>query len=389
VASIVVLLALFTVIYVRTDKGQTRNTTDEDKLARGNAGTVPVGHRSANGSGTFSRPAKAVASSEPSAATKAILAVLEKPIKMHFRDDTPLDDVLKYIQESAKASFKSAIPIYVEPVGLQEAEKSLTSTVSQLELEDQPLRSTLQLMLDQLGLAYTVQDGVLFISSPHGVKQENERPEIDADPESPKTQATLRRLAAPVPMPFANETPLEEIVKHIRSHTKADGLPSGVEIYVNPRGLQEAEKTLSSTITIDLEGVPLTTTLRLLLKQLGLAFRVNHDGLVVINVDLENPARLIAHAWELATASNPTERDGAKAVELATKACEKDGFQSADHLDTLAAAHAEAGNFDEAVKWETRAIDQSAADTDTSEYRARLELYKRKKPYHQAQNAFQ
>ncbi|MBV8234029.1 MAG: hypothetical protein JO329_28960, partial [Planctomycetaceae bacterium] len=56
---------------------------------------------------------------------------------------------------------------------------------------------------------------------------------------------------------------------------------TGIPIYVDPVGLQEAEKTMTSPVTLDLEGVPLKTTLRLLLKQLGLTYTVK-DGLLTI-----------------------------------------------------------------------------------------------------------
>src|SRR4029077_9527700 len=46
-------------------------------------------------------------------------------------------------------------------------------------------------------------------------------------------------------------------------------------------GLQEAEKTMQSPVTLDLEGVPLKNTLRLMLKQLGLTYTVK-DGLMTI-----------------------------------------------------------------------------------------------------------
>ena len=55
-----------------------------------------------------------------------------------------------------------------------------------------------------------------------------------------------------------------------------------IPIYVDPIGLQQAERTLNSTVTIDLEGVPLKTSLRLALKQLGLAYCVR-DGVLIIS----------------------------------------------------------------------------------------------------------
>ena len=50
---------------------------------------------------------------------------------------------------------------------------------------------------------------------------------------------------------------------------------------MDPVGLQEAERSLNSTIQIDLEGVPLRRTLQLILTQLGLAYFVE-DGILVI-----------------------------------------------------------------------------------------------------------
>jgi hypothetical protein len=97
--------------------------------------------------------------------SRRILAKLEEPVAMNFPHETPLDDVLKYIRQATKSSeLPSGIAIYVDPIGLQEAEKSLTSTI-QMDLEGVPLRRTLQLALQQLGLTYRVFDGMLFVSS--------------------------------------------------------------------------------------------------------------------------------------------------------------------------------------------------------------------------------
>lgn len=98
-------------------------------------------------------------------ATQRILARLEEPISMSFHDDTPLEDVLKYIQQATTTSTHKGIPIYVDPLGLQEAEKSMTSTVRNIDLEGVPLRRTLQLLLKQIGLVYFVEDGMLCITS--------------------------------------------------------------------------------------------------------------------------------------------------------------------------------------------------------------------------------
>jgi hypothetical protein len=97
--------------------------------------------------------------------SRMILEKLEEPISMSFNEETPLEDILKYIHQATTTASYSGIPIYVDPIGLQEAEKSMTSTVRNIDLEGVPLRRTLQLLLKQLDLAYFVEDGVLYITS--------------------------------------------------------------------------------------------------------------------------------------------------------------------------------------------------------------------------------
>ena len=98
-----------------------------------------------------------------------------------------------------------------------------------------------------------------------------------------KTKAILKKLGEPISMNFPNDTPLEDIKKYIEQSTQdeAAGLPTGIPIYVDPQGLQDADKTMASTVAINLEGIPLKTTLRLLLKQLSLTYTVK-DGLLTI-----------------------------------------------------------------------------------------------------------
>jgi len=79
-------------------------------------------------------------------------------------------------------------------------------------------------------------------------------------------------------------------------------------------------------------------------------------------------------AWDMATNSDETKRDGAKAVELATQLCKRDNWQYPGFLDTLAAAHAEAGNFEMAVKLTQTAIDL-ALPIEVEEYQQNLNRY--------------
>ena len=94
----------------------------------------------------------------------AILTMLDKPISMSFGNETPLEDVLKYIKVATKGPNDNGIPIYIDPEGLQKANKSMTSPVT-IDLEGVPLRTTLRLVLKQLGLRYAVKDGILAITA--------------------------------------------------------------------------------------------------------------------------------------------------------------------------------------------------------------------------------
>ncbi len=98
-----------------------------------------------------------------------------------------------------------------------------------------------------------------------------------------KTKAILSKLNERISMNFPGETPLEDVKKYIEQSTQdeAAGLPTGIPIYVDPQGLQDADKTMASPVSINLEGIPLKTTLRLLLRQLGLTYTVK-DGLLTI-----------------------------------------------------------------------------------------------------------
>jgi RNA polymerase sigma factor (sigma-70 family) len=100
----------------------------------------------------------------------------------------------------------------------------------------------------------------------------------------PQSQRIRSQLDFRITMPFANETPLSDILKHIKEKTTSPDLPTGIPIYVDPIGLQEAEKTLESTVIIDLDGVPLRRTLQLVLKQLGLVYFID-DGMLYITSD--------------------------------------------------------------------------------------------------------
>jgi tetratricopeptide (TPR) repeat protein len=88
-------------------------------------------------------------------------------------------------------------------------------------------------------------------------------------------------------------------------------------------------------------------------------------------------------AWLLATCPDAKFRNGRRAVESARKACDLSSGKNPRYICTLAAAHAEAGDFDRATQEQERALtllDPKAPET--AKYRRLLDRYRAKKPPH-------
>jgi tetratricopeptide (TPR) repeat protein/serine/threonine protein kinase len=81
-----------------------------------------------------------------------------------------------------------------------------------------------------------------------------------------------------------------------------------------------------------------------------------------------------------ATSLEERHRDSKLAVEFALKACELTDWKDSGYIQTLAAAYAEAGQFDKAVEWQQKGRDIAPAQ-NRQELQSRLDLYKSGKPY--------
>jgi tetratricopeptide (TPR) repeat protein len=107
--------------------------------------------------------------------------------------------------------------------------------------------------------------------------------------------------------------------------------------------------------------------------------------LETLRIDPDHLAALNALVWIRATDPDPAIRKGAEAVTLAERLRARVGSRpQAAILDTIAAAYAEAGRFDEAIRTagEAEQIAQArGAEKSASEIGARRELYLRKQPY--------
>jgi len=106
------------------------------------------------------------------------------------------------------------------------------------------------------------------------------------------------------------------------------------------------------------------------------------DYTLLIEAGPPSPLALNNLAWLKATCPDAAFRDGGKAVELARRACEPSGDREGMFLDTLAAAHAEAGDFAAAVKAQELALaDAGYTRKHGTDAQKRLQIYKDKKPF--------
>lgn len=106
------------------------------------------------------------------------------------------------------------------------------------------------------------------------------------------------------------------------------------------------------------------------------------DFAEAIRLDPTDPVAYNSRAVLRAACPDEKYRDGKQAVEDATKACELTEWKDGEVIETLAAAHAEAGDFAKAIDWQKHAIEM-ADENERADLQARLELYQAGKPYRQ------
>jgi hypothetical protein len=87
-------------------------------------------------------------------------------------------------------------------------------------------------------------------------------------------------------------------------------------------------------------------------------------------------------AWIKATCPDSSVRNGPEAVSAATQACELTRWKLASVIDTLAAACAESGDFERAIRFQKQALlVGSVPESERGAMRERLALYKQSQPF--------
>ncbi len=129
-----------------------------------------------------------------------------------------------------------------------------------------------------------------------------------------------------------------------------------------------------------------------------LAFRGRADGYLAIGkhaeaiADFEAALKIVPDnsgvlnnfAWVLATTPNDKLRNGKRAIELGTLACEATNFKESHILSTLAAGFAETGDFETAIKWSRQSVELSEGESK-EQLKKELESYQQKKAWRELQ----
>lgn len=145
--------------------------------------------------------------------------------------------------------------------------------------------------------------------------------------------------------------------------------------------LEEALRHLRHAVELDARFAPAHTNLGALLEARGepglavghyrRAVEINPAGIEPIN----------NLAWTLATARDPSVRDGAESVRRAEEAARLTEHRNPMVLDTLAAAYAEVGRFEEAVRTATLALQMLNGRPEAGPIKERLESYEAGQPF--------
>jgi TPR repeat protein len=100
-------------------------------------------------------------------------------------------------------------------------------------------------------------------------------------------------------------------------------------------------------------------------------------------IESGNASELNDIAWSLATSARTEGRDGRNAIAFAQKAVEATGRNEPNYVDTLAAAYAEAGDFQKAVAIQEEAIALLKDEAAKKDFSSRLKVYESGMPYHE------
>ncbi len=106
--------------------------------------------------------------------SEAIADLVDQPLALTYPQQATLEVFLKDMKLHSAGGTKlpAGIPIYVDPIGLSEAEKTMASPVERPSAADKlTLREHLKRVLKPLGLGFMIKSGFLMITSEEAVDE--------------------------------------------------------------------------------------------------------------------------------------------------------------------------------------------------------------------------
>lgn len=162
-------------------------------------------------------------------------------------------------------------------------------------------------------------------------------------------------------------------------------------LYLQDKRPRKAIELASAIIEKDPENVAAMRTRGDTLLGIGQHAEAIQDYERALQVGIEDQRQesgiLNNLAWVLATSPQDNLRDGPRSIELGTKAAELTEYAEPHILSTLAAGYAESGDFDEAIKWSSKAVDLARQEEhdQIEQLEEELQSYQEEKPWREAQ----
>jgi hypothetical protein len=153
-----------TPVYDRTNGAnrQMLSLTDVMRAAVPFPETVTTDHPAANNPAGGTQEQRRVR--RPMSTRAQVAAELERKVSLHISQPTGLIETIKILQ-SAYSGPDGPVPIFFDLGGLRKANANLDHRIA-LDVKEAPLGTALKMVLDQVGLAYQVEDGRVVIGAP-------------------------------------------------------------------------------------------------------------------------------------------------------------------------------------------------------------------------------
>jgi hypothetical protein len=268
-----------------------------------------------------SEDAPRVVPTVPSPAAQRIRAALEQPLALDFQQ-LPLKDAVLYIGSALST------PIVLDARRLEEAGISVDTPITH-KGADGPVRVQLELLLDQLDLAYVVHDEVLQITTPEAAESLLDTRIYDARALSGALLSTemlgklIRKVVAPHSwdevggggslMPLRDllvvtqskraHREVERLLTALEGHCLADRSSEDGQWHVAPidtgQSRRQIASALAKVISVELEDTPLEAALRQLAEVHGFYLFIDRNGLEEAGIGEGRSASLTANDMTL------------------------------------------------------------------------------------------